>query len=82
MFSRGKNYTIAMAGALAFTVLTLAAEFRMVSSWVKGEDWAALADVVPTMETALWILAILSIIINIIPILFQGKNKANLHQAS
>ena len=42
-----------MAIGLSFTALTLCAEYRLVSRWVKAEDWAALSDVVPGMEKAL-----------------------------
>jgi len=74
MYGTGKDYKLAMAMGLSFTALTLVAEYRMVSDWVKAEDWSALLDVVPTMETALWILTILSILLNITPILLELKN--------
>lgn len=51
-YSRGKDYILAMAMGLSFTTLTLVAEYSMVS-WVKVEDWAALLDVVPSMELSL-----------------------------
>lgn len=47
----------------------------MVSDWVKVEDWSALLDVVPTMEIALLVLTIISILLNITPILLELKNK-------
>lgn len=43
--------------------------------WVEVEDWAALMDVVPGMERALWLLAIVSILLNIAPILLELKGK-------
>ncbi|KPH71558.1 hypothetical protein NSA56_06540 [Oceanobacillus caeni] len=76
MYGTGKDYKLAMAVGLSFTALTLVAEYRMVSDWVKVEDWSALLDVVPTMETALWVLTILSILLNITPILLELKNKS------
>jgi len=39
------------------------------------EDWAALMDVVPGMERALWFLTIVSIFLNIAPILLELKDK-------
>ena len=75
MYGTGKDYKLAMAVGLSFTALTLVAVYSMVSDWVKVEDWSALLDVVPTMETALWILTILSILLNITPILLELKNK-------
>lgn len=75
MYATGKDYKLAMAMGLSFTALTLVAEYSMVSSWVKAEDWSALVDVVPTMETALWVLTIISILLNITPIFLEMKNK-------
>lgn len=75
MYGRGKDYKLAMAMGLSFTALTLVAEYSMVSAWVRVEDWTALLDVVPTMETALWILTIISILLNITPILLELKSK-------
>ncbi|WP_145523936.1 hypothetical protein [Virgibacillus sp. SK37] len=75
MYGIGKDYKLAMASGLSFSALTLVAEYSMVSDWVKVEDWSALLDVVPTMETALWVLTILSILLNITPILLELKSK-------
>lgn len=74
-YGTGKDYKLAMAMGLSFTALTLVSEYSMISDWVKVEDWSALLDVVPTMETALWILTIISILLNITPILLELKNK-------
>ncbi|GKV70075.1 hypothetical protein NCCP2716_25730 [Sporosarcina sp. NCCP-2716] len=73
LYGTGKEYKLAMAMGISFTALTIAAEYSMVSGWVKAEDWAALLDVVPTMETALWVLTILSVFLNIVPILLELK---------
>lgn len=75
MYKTGKDYRLAMAVGLSFTALTLVAEYRLVSNWVKVEDWLALLDVVPSMEKALWFLTIASILLNISPILLELKNK-------
>lgn len=75
MYATGKDYKLAMAMGLSFTALTLVAEYSMVSVWVKAEDWSALLDVIPAMETALWVLTIISILLNITPILLEFKNK-------
>ena len=74
MYKSGKNYKLAMAIALSFTALTLCSEYTMVSEWVKLNDWTALLDVVPYMEIALWVLTIISIVLNILPILLELKN--------
>jgi len=76
MYKTGKDYKLAMAIGLSFTALTLCAEYSAVSKWVKGEDWSALLDVIPTMEKALWFLTIISILLNIAPIFLELKNKA------
>ena len=61
-----------MAIGLSFTALTLVAEYNMVSNWVDVEDWSALLDVVPTMSTLLWLLTIISILLNIVPAFIES----------
>ncbi|WP_417899815.1 hypothetical protein ABN702_05895 [Bacillus haimaensis] len=75
MYASGKDYKLAMALGLSFTALTLCAEYSLVSVWVEVEDWAALEDVVPCMERALWFLTIVSIILNLAPIFLERKGK-------
>ena len=75
MYAIGKDYKLAMAMGLSFTALTLCAEYILVSQWVEVKDWAALEDVVPGMERALWFLTIVSILLNISPILLERKGK-------
>ena len=55
MYKTGKDYRLAMAVGLSFTALTLVAEYRLVSNWVKVEDWSALLDVVPSMEKSIMV---------------------------
>lgn len=73
LYKIGKDYKLAMAMGLSFTALTLVAMHSMISNWVKVKDWAALLDVVPTMTITLWILTIISIILNVTPILLELK---------
>ena len=73
LYKVGKDYKLAMAMGLSFTALTLVAGYSMISGWVKVKDWAALLDVVPTMTTVLWVLTIISILLNTIPILLELK---------
>ncbi|MDN4607245.1 hypothetical protein [Sporosarcina highlanderae] len=75
MFKAGKDYKLAMAIGLSFTALTLCAEYSLISVWVEAEDWAALMDVIPGMERALWFLTIASIVLNIAPMLLERKGK-------
>ncbi len=74
MYAAGKDYKLAMALGLSFTALTLCAEYSLVSEWVKREDWSALGEV-PNFERALWFLTIVSILLNIAPILLERKGK-------
>ena len=74
LYTKGKNYHLAMAIGLSFTALTLVAEYNMVSNWVDVEDWSALLDVVPTMSTLLWILTIISILLNIVPAFIESMS--------
>ncbi|MDR4938132.1 hypothetical protein RGU11_17265 [Rossellomorea marisflavi] len=74
LYFSGKDYKVAMALGLSFTALTMCAEYSLVSQWVKARDWSALEDVVPGMEKALWVLVIVSILLNTAPmILGRGK---------
>ena len=75
MYGTGKDYKLAMAMGLSFTALTIVADYSMVSDRVKVEDWYTLLDVVPGVERALWVLTIISILLNITPILLELKNK-------
>lgn len=74
-YATGKDYQLAMAMGLSFTALTLVGEYSMVAIWVKADDWPALLDVVPTMEMALWVLTMISILLNILPLLLELKTK-------
>ncbi len=64
-----------MALGLSFTALTMMAFHHQISSWVKSEDWIALMDVVPTMNAILWLLVLISIIVNLGSVfIFKGRN--------
>ena len=75
MYVVGKDYKLAMAMGLSFTALTLCAEHSLIADWVKAEDWAALLDVVPTINKAFWFLTIVSILLNIAPIFLEWRSK-------
>lgn len=75
LYAAGKDYKLAMALGLSFTALTLCAKYSLVSMWVEVEDWAALMDVIPGMERALWFLTIVSILLNITPIILERRSK-------
>lgn len=74
-FFTKKDYTLAMVLGLSFTILTLNAEYSVMSKWVIDEDWAALMDVVPSFANILWVLSVLSIVLNALPVLLEIKNK-------
>lgn len=74
-YKQGTDYRLAMALALSFTALTLWSEYRLVSDWVKAEDWAALMDVVPIMGRVLWMLTITSVVVNIMPVFLELKKR-------
>lgn len=74
LYGTGKDYKLAMAMGLSFTALTLCADQSLVSTWIKNEDWSALREV-PNMNKAFWFLTIVSILLNIAPILLEFKNK-------
>ena len=74
MYRAGKDYKLAMALGLSFTALTLCAEYSLVSEWVEEEDWSALGEVL-NFERVLWFLTIVSILLNIAPILLELRGK-------
>lgn len=73
-YYQGKDSTLWMYLSLAATALTVTASNHLYSLWVTTEDWSALMDVVPTMSKAFWVLVVLSIMLNGIP-LFNKKIK-------
>lgn len=75
-YKAGKNYHLPMAVGLSFTALTLATNYSMVSSLINVGDWAALADVVPTMSIVFWILTVLSILLNTMPVFLELMKKS------
>ncbi|MFB1082576.1 hypothetical protein [Jeotgalibacillus sp. JSM ZJ347] len=81
LYSVKKDYKLAMALGLSFTALTLCAEYSLVSMWVDAEDLAALMDVVPGMERALWFLTIVSILLNITPVLLEMRSNKRMKKA-
>lgn len=74
-FSIGKDYKLPMAIALSLTALTVCADYSYLSVWVEGEDWAALADVIPGMGRAWWVLTSISILLNLLPIFLERIRK-------
>ena len=74
MYTTGKDYKFAMAMGLSFTALTLCAEYSLVSEWVKKEDWSLLGEI-PNYGRVLWFLTIVSILLNIAPILLERTGK-------
>lgn len=63
--------------SLSLTALTLCAFFSQVANWTQAEDWAAIIDVVPTLSALLWILTILSILLNSISLFVKKQAKTN-----
>ncbi|MGV2619750.1 hypothetical protein QRD89_07500 [Halobacillus sp. ACCC02827] len=75
LYAAGKDYKLAMAMALSFTALTICADYSYLNRWIEAEDWAAISDVVPGMTTVFWFLTIVSILLNISPILLERIGK-------
>lgn len=58
--------------SLSFTALTVCAFYSSAARVVAEKDWSALMDTVPTISTALWVLVLISILINFVS-LFKGN---------
>ena len=59
--------------SLSLTALTVCAFYSDGARRVIKENWAGLMDTMPTMSKALWVLVILSIVINSVS-LFRGND--------
>ena len=59
--------------SLSLTALTMCAFYSDAAVRVVKEDWGGLLDILPTMSKALWVCVILSILINMVPIIKDKK---------
>ena len=50
--------------SMAFTSLTLCAFYHLEAQWVIHHNWSDLEDTMPTLSKVLWILTMLSILLN------------------
>lgn len=75
MYFNKRNYTLSMALGLSFTALTLTDWISGISQWVVTNDITALLDVVPTASKALWFLTMASILLNMVPVFLDLKNR-------
>lgn len=80
-YKTGKAYQVVMSLALSFTALTVVAEYGRVASWVKAADWAALQDLVPTMEMVTWVFTSLLILLNVSPLILDRNKKKSVNPA-
>lgn len=64
-------------GSLVFTSLTIFMEYRQVYDWVNFEDWAALADVVPSMFNILIKYLAVMLLFNMIVLTVVRKRENN-----
>ena len=70
-----KNAELYRYLSLSFTALTVCAFYSSAARDVAEKDWSALMDTVPTISTALWVLVLISILINSVS-LFKGNKQA------
>ncbi|MDO5714231.1 MAG: hypothetical protein Q4Q07_07355 [Tissierellia bacterium] len=73
-YLEGKDSRIFMFLSLAFTALVLCELYRWDAKMIAHEDWTALMDVTPTMVKASYVLTLLSILVNSVPILKKQKS--------
>ena len=66
------NGIYAELAGLALTALTLCAFYADGAGRVVAEDWGGLMDIMPTMNKALWVCTVISILLNSVS-LFKGK---------
>ncbi len=75
LFFSNKPCKLFMALGLAFTALTLCAEYAQIASWAATQDWSAIEDVAPTMSRALWVLTGASVVMNLTPVIVDAFRK-------
>lgn len=68
-----KNTELYRYLSLSFTSLTVCAFYSSAARDVAEKDWSALMDTVPTISTALWVLVLISILINSISLFKRNK---------
>lgn len=75
-FLSKKDYRIPMVVAISATALTLGSELLIIKDWVESGDTIALLDVVPSISTMFMVLTIISIILNVLPLIIDiRKNR-------
>ena len=67
-----KNAKLYRYLSLSFTAVTVCAFYSSAARDVAEKDWSALMDTVPTISTALWVLVLISILINSVSF-FKGN---------
>lgn len=68
-----KNTELYRYLSLSFTALTVCAFYSSAARDVAEKDWSALMDTVPTISTALWVVVLISILINSISLFKRNK---------
>ena len=61
--------------SLSFTTLTMCAFYSQANQWVLTQNESQLLDVMPTLSIVLWVLTIVSIIINSISLFTKVISK-------
>jgi hypothetical protein len=81
LYKLGKDYKLAMALGLSFTALTVNAFYTIIEQFVINRDWGALEDVVPSINKPLFVLIVISIGLNLLPILLESIKKLKMKEA-
>lgn len=55
--------------SMSLTIFTMCSFYSDGARRVVVEDWSGLMDTMPTMSTALWICCVISVLINLIPLI-------------
>ncbi|NLW52284.1 MAG: hypothetical protein GXY87_02840 [Tissierellia bacterium] len=73
--SKNKDGIIYSFISISLTALTVTAFYSDGASRVLSKDWSGLMDIMPSMSKALWVLVILSILINSIVYVRQYRKR-------
>ena len=61
--------------SLSCTAFTVCSFYGQAGEWATNRDWWALEDVLPSVSSALWLLTVMSVVINSISLFISDANK-------
>ena len=73
LMGKTKGWETLMLLSLSGGILTIIAEYQMISRWALASDWSAIQDVAPSMGGMLLWLALFGIVLNAVVLYLNVK---------